>query len=1171
MKFNKITLLLAIMIISILAVGAVSAESVDDATISADDSDLTVATADSDINDVSAADDAADDAVGDDSVGEPKTIDINDDTYSTYFDEDGMLDTVSDYDTLVVGTLTGKDLKVNMPVNITGNSEGTKLVNSTITLTADASGTTVKGLEFILDNVPAATYPGLAVITLNEGIHDVVLEDNSIQWVTADSPDKATAMGIKIVGGENGVSSDIKLINNEITISGDAANMYGIDGYSNPWNYDGAITNFVAQGNKITLNGKGFVEGIYLSRVTDSEVIENTIEISSTGGNAYGIGTDNIHDVNVEGNTISATTTAENKTAAGISLYESDINDKENDITVSGSTAQKIKSDDKSVVYDLVDEDNYNQFFDDEGNYNNEAENITLADLSNKDLTFASPVNVKGITGAKLTNVTIKLTADASGSSIAGLNIVLDNVPAADPGLAVITLNEGIQDVVLEGNSIQWVTANSPSRATAMGIAIIGGTNGVSSNIQVNDNEIVISGDASNIYGIDCYSNPWDYDGAIVNLVAQENKITLNGTGFVEGIYLSRVINSEVKDNTIEIESTGGNAYGIGTDNIHDVTVGGNTIYATTTAEGKTAAGISLYQSDIIIDNNIISASGSNTYGIKADNKSAAYIVADGNKYIVVDENNYNQFFDESGNYINNAVDCIALADLSNKDLTFASPISVKGVSGAKLTNVTFTLTAEASDSVIDGLTFDYEGASYVITLNTGIENVAVINNNITFKSTGYYMAAIVAGHYSSGPATSLNISSNNINVTCDNAAYGIDIMGEWGKLVDINSIISDNNIAVQANGMAEGIYLTGVSNCMVTNNDIITNIVDTGDSIGIGVDGCNNITISDNVVDATSKQAAFGIANSYNTDNTITNNNVKVAGASAIGIGLGIDTGAVIEGNTIDVTAGDDYATTPTFAVAIGTGNSGIKLANNASADINGNHINSNQNNMDLAGASSDTKVGSNYVKEYVEKEGNPDLPAAPAKTTITVQSATVTADPNGKSKTQNIAITVKDAKGNAVAGQTIQVYVNGALKTAKTNDKGVATLAVPYKAGGTVSLVASFNGAAGLLGSSATGKLTVKKNAVKIAAKTKKVKKSKAKKAKVQITVKAGKTALKKKLVTITINKKTYKAKTNAKGIATFKVKLPKKAKKYKYTVKFAGDNFNNAKTFKGKLTVK
>ena len=90
-------------------------------------------------------------------------------------------------------------------------------------------------------------------------------------------------------------------------------------------------------------------------------------------------------------------------------------------------------------------------------------------------------------------------------------------------------------------------------------------------------------------------------------------------------------------------------------------------------------------------------------------------------------------------------------------------------------------------------------------------------------------------------------------------------------------------------------------------------------------------------------------------------------------------------------------------------------------------------------------------------------------------------------------------------------------------------------------------------------------------MAAKTKKVKKSQASKAKVKFTLKVGKTALKKKVVTIKINKKTYKAKTNAKGIVTFKVKLPKKAKKYSYTVKFAGDKFCNAKTLKGKLTVK
>ena len=393
---------------------------------------------------------------------------VNDDTYQYLFDEEGnFVYETEDGTTVLIDVLTSKNMIFAQPLNIKSKDDSSVITNGTITLTADASGSNVTGLKIVLDNVPAATYPGLAVITLDEGIQDVVLEDNSIQWVTADSPAKATAMGIKIVGGENGVSSDIKLINNEITISGDAANMYGIDCYSNPWNYDGAITNLVAQGNKITLNGIGMVEGIYLSRITDSVVKDNTIETESTGGNAYGIGTDNIHDVSVEGNTIVAKATAEGYNATGISLYESDINEKANDITVSGSTAQKIKSDDKSVVYDLVDEDNYNQFFDDEGNYNNEAENITLADLSNKDLTFASPVNVKGAPGAKLTDVTIKLTADASGSRLDGLTIVYEGADLSYSH-GIIDIMGGAKDIALTNNVINVTATNEDGTAMAI-------------------------------------------------------------------------------------------------------------------------------------------------------------------------------------------------------------------------------------------------------------------------------------------------------------------------------------------------------------------------------------------------------------------------------------------------------------------------------------------------------------------------------------------------------------------------------------------------------------------------------------------------------------------------------------------------------------------------------
>lgn len=1267
MKFNKITLLLAIMIISILAVGAVSAESVDDATISADDSDLTVATADSDINDVSAADDAADDAVGEDPVGEPKTINVNDENYADYFDENGILDTVSDNDIIVVGTLSEKNLNVNKPVTITGNGEGI-LVNSTITLNGDASNSIITGLTFDNFNKNA--------IVIGDGIDNVKIEDNQITVDTDTSEDSVS--GISIVG----YSKNISIYNNLIDMNGDADYLYGIVAMAYPnGHYSEANSIVEIKNNNIAVTGSNTVEAMYLSNIENSEIDNNIVVVSSSGSSdAYGIqiadmsywasmGTlapspfrppNNINITNnqfavkgknmVYGITVISTAMMDMDSDTAISYPESEIiisnnivdvesdggvvaiggqsltqsKITDNNITANGGSIDGITTVDTFGVHNtailliddtgdygsgkecenveitgnlffdstttsiqvetpesatvennlvisengaiIVNDDTYQYLFDEEGNFVYETEDGTtiLVDvLTNKNMIFAQPLNIKSKDDSSvITNGTITLTADASGSNVTGLKIVLDNVPAATyPGLAVITLDEGIQDVVLEDNSIQWVTADSPAKATAMGIKIVGGENGVSSDIKLINNEITISGDAANIYGIDCYSNPWDYDGAIINLAVQGNKISLNGNGFVEGIYLSRVTDSEVIANTIEIESAGGNAYGIGTDNAHDINVEGNTISATTTAEGKTAAGINLYQSDINEKANYITVSGATAQDIKTDAASAVYAI--------VENDNYDQYFDESGNYINDAEN-IALGDLSNKDLTFSSPVNVKGALGAKLTDVTIKLTADASGSSIDGLTFIYDGASNIITLAAGIENINITNNNIQFKSTGYYNAAIAAGDWSDGPASHMKITSNNINVTSVNAAYGIDIMGKWGNLVNIDSIISDNNIVVQANGMAEGIYLTSVSNCNVTYNDIITTINDAGDSIGIAVDGCNDITISGNVIDTTSKQAAFGIANSFNTNTIISNNDVTVDGVSAIGIGTGYDTGAVIEGNSIDVTAGD-YENTETMANAIGTGNSGIKLANNASAEINGNYINSNQKNMDLDGASSDTKVGSNYVKEYIEKEGNPDLPAAPKATSITVQSATVTADPNGKSKTQNIAITVKDANGNPVAGQTIQVYVNGALKTAKTNDKGVATLAVPYKAGGTVSLVASFNGATGLLGSSATGKLTVKKNAVKIAAKTKKVKKSKAKKAKVKFTLKVGKTALKKKAVTIKINKKTYKAKTNAKGIVTFKVKLPKKAKKYKYTVKFAGDNFNKAKTFKGKLTVK
>ena len=62
-----------------------------------------------------------------------------------------------------------------------------------------------------------------------------------------------------------------------------------------------------------------------------------------------------------------------------------------------------------------------------------------------------------------------------------------------------------------------------------------------------------------------------------------------------------------------------------------------------------------------------------------------------------------------------------------------------------------------------------------------------------------------------------------------------------------------------------------------------------------------------------------------------------------------------------------------------------------------------------------------------------------------------------------------------------------------------------------------------------------------------------------------------MKNKKFTLKVNGKTYKATTNSKGKATFKItKLTKKGK-FTAVVKYAGSKYYNAKAVKAKITVK
>ena len=202
----------------------------------------------------------------------------------------------------------------------------------------------------------------------------------------------------------------------------------------------------------------------------------------------------------------------------------------------------------------------------------------------------------------------------------------------------------------------------------------------------------------------------------------------------------------------------------------------------------------------------------------------------------------------------------------------------------------------------------------------------------------------------------------------------------------------------------------------------------------------------------------------------------------------------------------------------------------------------------------------------------------------TISADTTIETADVNytvGESGTLTIAL--KDAKGNGLANKTLSVFINGETKNLITNANGSATLNVTFDSANTYYATIFFMGDDDFKASIGSAKITVNakpapaptptpapaaKKATTLTAKkaTLKVKKAK----KIKVTLKSSGKAVAGKVITIKVNKKTFKAKTNKKGVATIKVKITKKGK-FTATVKFAGDSAYKAVTKKVKYTVK
>ena len=169
-----------------------------------------------------------------------------------------------------------------------------------------------------------------------------------------------------------------------------------------------------------------------------------------------------------------------------------------------------------------------------------------------------------------------------------------------------------------------------------------------------------------------------------------------------------------------------------------------------------------------------------------------------------------------------------------------------------------------------------------------------------------------------------------------------------------------------------------------------------------------------------------------------------------------------------------------------------------------------------------------------------------------------------------KNLVITLKDSKGNALNGVNITVQLkNTKTYTTKNGQIKVSTKGLAPKV---YTAKITFKGNTNYEKTSKnTVKVTVKKATPKITAKKKTFKRT-VKTKKYNIALKTNlKKAMKGVKVTLKVNKKTYSAKTNKKGIATFKITKLTKTGKYTSVVKFAGNKYYNAKKKKKKIIVK
>ena len=397
----------------------------------------------------------------------------------------------------------------------------------------------------------------------------------------------------------------------------------------------------------------------------------------------------------------------------------------------------------------------------------------------------------------------------------------------------------------------------------------------------------------------------------------------------------------------------------------------------------------------------------------------------------------------------------------------------------------------------------------------------------------------------------------------------------------DINAIgIGSANITIKFSGSAH--YAASNATVKVTVNPAKSSVnaqdvtITYGEAIGIQVTSKNasdvsyeifdkdGVKVKDGSIEANGIIRGFDLpAGKYtvNLKTEVDGNHVSVNNTSKLTINKASST---VSAKDVSVNYGDTVTLEVTSVNATEL-NYQIKDESNKTIANGTIEANGNITIKGLAAGKYTAEISYSGNENYTESKATAKVTVNKFKTKLTASKVTTTYNVG-----KNLVITLKDNAGKALSGLKITVKLSSSKKYT-TDKNGQVKVAVGSLVPKTYTAKISFAGNYKYKASSTTAKVTVKKATPKITAKAKTFKfEDKTKKYTITLKNNKGK-VMKNKKVTLKVNGKTYTAKTNSKGVATFKLKKLTKKGKYNAVITYAGNKYYKKVTKKAKITVK